>query len=177
MAEFKDFWVAVGQPGAYSANMTYDMVYGLNRDFGIKIKHAPFSVMPKIKNVVVQSWKDEDGDEVWLPRRSGSSLGSYVPAITHEAVEYNPTFVIFNTADRYGEYQFANDAIRELLSKIEGRWLKIWDEYTQVGYDGVYLTDVDDDPKFKRRNYDHVEFQLKFRVNGTNIDAPFAGIG
>lgn len=178
MEPFKDFWIAVGQPGAYTQNMKCDEVFGLNDRFGIKIKHAPFSVMPKIKNVVVQSWKDEDGDDVWLPRRTGSTPGSYVPAITHEAVDYNPKFVIFNRADDDGDIApTANEAIRALIKAIEGRWLKVWDEYTQIGFEGVYLVDVDDDPKFKRRNYDHVEFELKFKINGVNIDEPFEGVG
>lgn len=169
---FKDFWIAVGQPGAYSKSMQYDEVFGLNARFGIKIKHSPYSPMPKIKNMVVQSWKDEDGDDVWLPRVTDSATGTYKPAITHEAVDFVPKFVIFGDA----AVTNSNQAIRELLNAIEGRWLKIYDEYTQMGYEGVYLTDADDDPKFKRRSYDYVEFELKFKVNGPNIDAPFDGI-
>lgn len=170
--EFKDFYIAVGQPGAYSNDMVYDEVFGMNDRFGIKIKHAPYSPMAKIKNVVVQSWKDEDGDDVWLPRATGNVPGEYVPAITHEAVEYNPRFVIFGDA----EVMDSNNVINEMRKVIEGRWLKVWDEYTHMGFEGVYLVDIDDDPKFKRRNYDYVEFELKFRVNGTNITAPFEGI-
>lgn len=170
--EFKDFWIAVGQPGAYSKNMEYTEVFGMNARFGIKIKHAPYSPMAKIKNVVTQSWKDEDGDDVWLPR-SIDKDGNYIPAVTHESVDYNPVFVIFGDK----EVVNSNSAIRDMLQLIEGRWLKIWDEYTQMGFEGVYLTDVDDDPKFKRRNYDYVQFTLKFKINGTNIDAPFEGVG
>lgn len=170
--EFKDFWIAVGQPGAYSKNMEYTEVFGMNARFGIKIKHAPYSPMAKIKNVVTQSWKDENGDDVWLPRAIDKD-GNYIPAITHESVEYNPVFVIFGDK----EVVNSNSAIRDMLQLIEGRWLKIWDEYTQMGFEGVYLTDVDDDPKFKRRNYDFVQFTLKFKINGTNIDAPFEGVG
>lgn len=172
-SHFKDFFIAVGQPGPYSNNMEYSEVFGLNQRFGIKIKHAPYSPMAKVKNVVVQSWKDEDGDDVWLPRTAGSTPGTYNPAITHESVEYNPTFVIFGDKDKVD----SNAIIRQLLNVIEGRWLKVWDEYTQMGFEGVFLVDVDDDPKFKRRNYDYVQFALKFKINGTNIDAPFEGVG
>ena len=172
MAErFKDFWIAVGQPGAYSNSMQYDEVFGMNERFGIKIKHSPYSPMPKIKNVVVQSWKDEDGDDVWLPRVAGTG-GTFLPAVTHEAVDFVPKFVIYGDANMVN----SNQAIRDMLKLIEGRWLKIWDEYTQMGYEGVYLVDADDDPKFKRRSYDFVEFELKFKVNGSNIDAPFEGV-
>lgn len=172
---FKDFWIAVGEPGAYSNSMQYGEVFGVNARFGIKIKHAPYSPMPKIKNVVTQSWKDEDGDDVWLPRTIESTQGgvtTYKPAITHEAVDYIPKFVIFGDA----AVMNSNQAIRDLIKAIEGRWLKIYDEYTQMGYEGVYLVDTDDDPRFKRRSYDYVEFELKFKVNGPNIDVPFEGI-
>lgn len=175
---FKDFYIAIGEPGPYSNLMNYNSVIALYNDFGIRIKHAPFSPMAKIKNVVVQSWKDEDGDDVYLPRVTGSTPGSFEPAITHEAVEFNPTFVLYESnLDTDGNFTaIANQRIRDLVNKIQGRWLKIWDEYTQIGYEGVYLLDVDDDPKFKRRNYDFVEFQLKFRINGAGIDSPFEGI-
>lgn len=172
-ARFKDFWIAVGEPGAYSKSMVYDKPFGVNERFGIKIKHSPYSPMPKIKNVVVQSWKDENGDDVWLPRKTGSQTGTYEPAITHESVDFHPKFVIFGSTEKVN----SNDAIRRFIQAIQGRWLKVWDEYTQMGYEGVYLEDVDDDPKFKRRNYDYVEFELKFKVNGDNLDAPFDGIG
>lgn len=176
---FKDFYIAIGEPGAYRKNMEYDVsdIIALNNDFGIKIKHAPFSVMSKIKNVVVQSWKDEDGDDVWLPRATDSETGQYKPAVVHESVDYNPRFVFYVRGDR--DYRRdANQMISGLVKRIEGRWLKVWDEYTQIGYEGVYLVDVDDDPKFKRRDgYVHVEFELKFKVNGNNIEAPFYNIG
>lgn len=171
MTDFKDFWIRVGQPGAYSQNMSYGQPFGLDDIYGIKIKHAPMSLMPKIKNVVSQSWKDEDGDDAWMPMNASSE-----PAIVHEAVDYQPTFVIYYRADDDGDKKFANDAVTSLIKRIEGRWLQMSDDYTQIGYDGAYLVDVDDDPKFKRREgYEYMEFWLKFRINGTNVIAPFKG--
>lgn len=171
--QFKDFYIAVGQPGAYTKSMVYDKIIALNRDYNIKIKHAPFSLMSKIKNVVVQSWKDEDGDDVFLPRVKDSQTGLYKPAVTHEAVDYNATFVFYEPNNSSA---IANQRIRSFIQEIEGRWLKIWDEYTQIGYDGVYLLDVDDDPTFRRREHDSVIFELNFKINGVALDAPFSGI-
>lgn len=174
MNDFKDFYIAVGQPGAYSKSMEYDPdIIALNRDYGIKIQHAPFSLMPKIKNVVVQTWKDEDGDDVFLPRVQGDTPGTWKPAITHEAVDYKPIFVLH---EKNNDIAIANIRLREFIRRIEGRWLKVWDEYTQIGYEGVYLYDVDDDPDFKRREHDTVVFELFFKVNGAAIDAPFEDI-
>lgn len=168
---FKDFYIAVGEPGAYSESMEYEVPpIGVFADYNIRIKHAPLAVMPKIKNVVVQSWKDEDGDDIWLPFTTDDN-GKKIPAVTHEATEYTPTFVFFSPNN--GQ-PIATQNIRALMDRIKGRWLKLWDEYTQLGYTGCVLLNPDEDPKFKRRNYDYVEFQLTFRVNGTCVDTPFA---
>ena len=169
--QFKDFWIAVGQPGAYSDSMVYDDVFGVFDRFHLRIKHAPYSLFSKNKNVVVQSWKDEIGDDVWLPQKQGTQYGTYVPAITQDAVEYKPTFVYFANNQELDD--LANSYIYDFIQAINGRWLKIWDEYTQIGYTGVYLLDVDDDPKFKRRNIDHVEITFTFKINGTSINEPF----
>lgn len=177
---YKEFWIGVGEPGAYtkSATISKENIIDLYRTYGIMVKHAPYSTMPKIKNVVVQSWKDEDGDDVWLPRVTDSQTGEHMPAVTHEAVDYNPTMLFYITSNDGDFEREANQMIRGLVKRIEGRWLKIWDEYTQIGFEGAYLVDVDDDPKFKRRDsYVIVEFELKFKINGANIDAPFEGIG
>lgn len=171
--EFKDFWISVGPMGAYTKDRSqYSEPFGMNKNYHFKVKHAPYSVMPKIKNVVVQSWKDEDGDDVWLPRATSTEPGIYIPAITHEAVEYNVKFVYFES----NESESVDSKIRSLLKRIEGHWLIIHDEYTGIAFEGAYLVDVDDDPKFKRRNYDHFEFTLKFKVNHPNIQYPFRGI-
>lgn len=164
---FQDFWIAVGQPGAYSENMQYDEVFGMNERFGIKIKHAPYSFKPKAKNIIEQNWKDENGVDAWLPMTNNGAA-----AVTHEALTFNPKFVIFGDAN----VTDSNKLITQMLEVITGKWLKIWDEYTQKGYEGVYLVDIDDDPRFKRRSYDFVEFGLNFKINGVNIEAPFTGI-
>lgn len=165
---FKDFYIGVANPGAYTKSATYQW-FGVKREFGIMVKHTPYSLMPKIKNVVVQSWLDEDGDDVWLPQVQDSLSGVYKPAVTHEATELTVTFVAYFTKDKDGNKMDANTQIRRFIERIEGRWLQVWDDYTRIGFDGVYLVDVDDDPEFKRRNYDYVKFDLKFKVNGRNI--------
>ena len=171
-AGFKDFFIRVGGPGAYSSSMAYAPAFGVAEKYHCHIKHAPFSMMNKIKNVVVQTWRDEDGDDVWLPRVQSSTPGVYEPNIKHDAVEYKATFAYFETGDNAD----ANNKVRLLKEELEGRWLQIFDTYTGIGYDGVYLVDVEDDPKFKRRNYDMVVFTLTFKINGSPITSPFEEI-
>lgn len=169
--QFKDFYIAIGEAGAYSANMKYQTPIGVYEKYGIMVKHAPFSLMKQIKNVVVQSWADEEGDDVYLPMSSSGK-----PAVTHEATEYTVTFVLYqNNGSREGHPSTpANTQIQRFVDDIEGRWLKIYDSYTGIGFDGVYLQDVDDDPRFLRRNVDLVIFDLKFMVNGKPLEAPLA---
>lgn len=169
--EVKDFYIAIGQPGAYSASMEYSSPVAVYDTYGCLVKHAPYSLMSNIKNVVVQSWADEEGDDVYLPMSSDGR-----PAIVHDAVDYSVTFV-FHHSNKVGGVSmddYANQQITRLVSAIEGRWLKIYDAYTGIGFDGVYLQDVDDDPRFIRRSHDTVIFELKFKVNGRPLDAPLA---
>lgn len=168
---FKDFYIAIGQPGAYSSSMQYDPPIGVYSNYKIMVKHAPFSLMSKLKNVVVQTWQDEEGDDVYLPQNSQG-----VPAAVHEAVDYQVTFVFHQPNGMgYGAFtEYANQQISRFVADIEGRWLKIYDSYTGIGFDGVYLQDVDDDPRFHRRKQDTCIFNLSFKVNGRPLEAPLA---
>lgn len=168
MRDFKDFYIKVGEAGAWSRNMDYDQPFGVYNEFGIMVKHAPFSMMSKIKNVVVQSWPDEHGDDVYLPKNADGT-----PSMVREAVDYEVQFVYHRQSNDDAWSDCANRAIKNLIDRIQGRWLQIYDEYTGIGYDCVYLQDVDDDPKFRRRGYDTVIFTLTFKINGEPIESPF----
>lgn len=245
----KDFLISIGKPGAYSANDNdYQKQIGVYKDYHILIKHSPFTVFPKIKEPVRQTWKDENGDDVWLPKArqnvevektvptdnivsyightitiggmkltkeslvsiaigetlinlnnvtveysvlSGitqitftgpepagaisiiykSTTTTDVPLDLHDAFDFEPTFVYFRKSP--SNENEAKNNITNFVNAIKGRWLRIFDEYTGIGYDGVYLDSTDQDPKFKKRSYDHVEFSLHFRINGTLTTVPF----
>lgn len=245
----KDFLISIGKPGAYSANDNdYQKQIGVYKDYHILIKHSPFTVFPKIKEPVRQTWKDENGDDVWLPKATQNvevektvptdNIVSYightitiggmkltkesivsiaigetfinlnnvtveysvlsgitqitftgpepagairiiyksitttdVPLDLHDAFDFEPTFVYFRK-NPSNENEAKNN-ITNFVNAIKGRWLRIFDEYTGIGYDGVYLDSTDQDPKFKKRSYDHVEFTLHFRINGTLTTVPF----
>lgn len=258
----KDFLISIGKPGAYSANDNdYQKQIGVYKDYHILIKHSPFTVFPKIKEPVRQTWKDENGDDVWLPiatrvvsdtvkevpsgdidkdttnkvitvsglklkksdleeicvidrhgikvsvvynknvgtdniseisyTENGDTVIKYsnillsgslhvtyhevlteiVPLDLHDAFDFEPTFVYFRKSP--SNENEAKNNIASFVNAIKGRWLRIFDEYTGIGYDGVYLDSTDQDPKFKKRNYDHVEFSLHFRINGTLTTVPF----
>lgn len=139
--------------GAWSQNLTYNRAFDTKRDFGLYIKHSPFSIMPKPKNIITQTWKDEDGDDVFIPDQ-----------IFHEAYEMELEFIYL------WEDHLANKRIHDFIETIEGRWLKMYETYTQQGRGGIYLIEADTDPTFKRRANDYVSFKAKFRVNQPDLN-------
>lgn len=173
LANYKPFLIQIGAPGAWSNNLFQTKVSNVSNvpgeytqidtmSYGAVVKHMPFSLMKKMKDVVVQTWKDEEGDDVWLPKDANGN-----PVVFHEAVEFTVDFVF------HEKLADANHSLRELVKAIEGRWLRVFDYYTGIGFDGVYLSDVDDDPKFKRRDHTTVIFTLTFKANGNSNDTPF----
>ena len=147
--------ISVGTSGSYSSSMTYSKPFDTLVKYGLYIKHAPFTLMPKVKNIVTQTWKDEDGDDVYIPS-----------SVVYEAYDLELEFVYLDPGET------ANAQIRQFIADITGKWLKIYDSYTKVGRQGVYVISADEDPQFKRRDgRDLLVFNVKFRVNDpkTNV--------
>lgn len=163
---YKPLLIKVGTAGAYSEDMVYeDNVISTLRDYGLWIKHSPYTIATKSKNVVVQTWKDEDGDDIFLPETG----------ITHESQDVEFTFVYFR-ADG-----MATVNIQRFIDRIKGRWLKIYDTYTGIGRKGCCYMEADQDPEFKRRptldyktTRDTVIFNVKFKVNCPDLDVPLS---
>lgn len=139
--------------GAYSDNLEYNPVFDTKERYGLYIKHTPFTLRPKPKNIITQAWKDEDGDDVFIPEK-----------VVHEPYEFECEFLYYRMDN------FANQNILAFLREIEGKWLQIYDSYTQMGRRGVYLMEVDEDATFKRRNNDYVVLKVKFKVNDPDTD-------
>lgn len=140
--------------GTFSPNLKYMPPFDTKERFGLWIKHNPFTLIPKPKNIVSQTWQDEDGDDVFIPS-----------TIYHEPYEIEIEFIYYNFDE------MANIRINEFLKEIEGKWLQVYDSYTKIGRQGLYMIECTEDPHFKRRNNDYVEFSVKFKVNDpdTNI--------
>lgn len=154
MEVYQPLLISVGAAGCFSSSMTYSVPFDTNAQYGLVIKHAPFSIAPKPKNIITQSWKDEDGDDVFLPG-----------TITREAYDLELEFVYFQPDND------ANSQIRKFVSDISGKWLKVYDTYTKIGRQAVYMVEADDDPQFRRREgRDCLVFKVKFRVNDPNTN-------
>lgn len=156
MAEvYKPFLIAVGEAGAYSDSMKYEKPFDTRESYGLWIKHVPYMMFPKVKDIVTQNWADEQGEDTWLP----------TAGIVNEAYDLSVDFVYL------AKDGMANERIRAFIERIRGKWLKIHDGYTNIGRQGVYLQEFDQEPTFLRRGLrDVVIFKVSFRVNDPNTN-------
>ena len=106
--------------------------------------------------------------DVWLPKTG----------IVNKAYDFDAEFIY------YADDGMATENIRDFANEIKGKWLQIYDTYTKMGRNGVYVSEFDADPPFKRRKIqtreldengtpairDYVYFKVKFRVNDPNTD-------
>lgn len=162
------FLIAVGEAGSYKESMVYQRPFDTLEKYGLFIKHAPYKAFPQIKNLVTQDWPDENGEDVWLPKTG----------IVNKAYDFNAEFIY------YADDGMATENIRAFANEIKGKWLQIYDTYTKMGRKGVYVSEFDPDPPFKRRKIqvreldesgtpairDYVYFKVKFMVNDPNTD-------
>lgn len=135
--------------GSFSESLVYEQPFDTKERFGLWIKHAPFTILPKPKNIVSQVWKDQDGEDVFIPE-----------TITHEAYDMKLEFVYMRNDG------MALENIRNFINEIEGRWLKMYESYTRQGRQALYLSATEDEPTYRRRDTNNlVIFSATFRVN------------
>lgn len=145
--------IKVGKSGAYSKTMEYEDPFDTKESYGLWVKHTPFTVMPKTKVLISQTWNDENGDDVFL-----SDAGAKC-----EAYDWPVDFVYLENDG------LAHKRITEFINRIHGKWLRIKDSYSKMTRDGVYVSEVNMEPRFKRRgDKDLVIFSVTFRVNNPN---------
>lgn len=150
--------IKVGKTGAYSTDMEYEEPFDTKEVYDLWIKHAPFTILPKTKSLISQSWKDEDGDDVFLSE-SGAKC---------EAYDWKLDFVYLENDG------LAHTRINDFVKRISGKWLRIHDSYSNTTRDGVYVLESDQEPRFKRRgNKDLVIFSVTFRVNNPDFQEEF----
>lgn len=146
---YKPLYIKIGQSGAYSESMQYDRTIDTKYDFGLYVKSVPFIIQPQVKNIITQEWKDEDGEDAYIPS-----------VVTHKAYDFTVEFIyLWNDG-------MANVRINQFIETIRGKWLKIYDTYTQTCRKGCYMVECNNSPSFKRRfDMDYVYFKVKFKCN------------
>lgn len=152
--DYLPLMIKVGKTGAYSKNMEYEDSFCTKESYKLWVKHAPFTILPKTKGLISQTWKDEDGDDVFLAA-DGTKC---------EAYDWKVDFVYLEN-DGMAHVHIAN-----FVKRIQGKWLRVHDSYSKTTRDGVYVSEFDQEPRFKRRgDRDLVIFSVTFRVNNPNF--------
>lgn len=155
--DYLPLYIKVGTAGAYSKSMEYEEPFDTRSAYGLWIKHIPYMIMPQIKEPITQTWNDEDGDDVYLP------LGG----VKCEAYDLDVDFVFMS------DFGDANIVIPRFVSRIKGKWLRLYDSYTRTVRDGVFVKKIDDTTFRSRKNKDIIKIRVKFRVNNPNFNGEF----
>jgi hypothetical protein len=157
-SEYLPLYIKVGESGAYSDSMSYEEAFCTKEAFGLWNQHVSFVIAPKIKTPITQTWLDEDGDDVFLPP-SGIKNESYDLTYSFAYIENDG---------------MANVKISQFIKRIRGKWLKIYDCYTNTCRKGVYLEEIGEPNRYKRRGDQEVfEIELKFKCNFPDFDETF----
>ena len=106
MDDYKPFLIAVGSSGCYSSGISYAQSFDTKKEYGLYVKHSPFTFRPRVKNIITQEWIDQNGkiisdaaelnDSVW--KTFGHKQWPHIPGWrkrkTHKAhVDYMKTWL------------------------------------------------------------------------------------
>ena len=56
MDDYKPFLIAVGSSGCYSSGISYAQSFDTKKEYGLYVKHSPFTFRPRVKNIITQEW-------------------------------------------------------------------------------------------------------------------------
>lgn len=128
-------------------------------NWGIVCKDFPFKLHGEAKELPVTDWKDEDGDDEYIPNEL--KIASY---------EMDVEFVY------KGDMNTANTKIKGFLDYLTGRGgtgaeLMVYDTYTKIGRQKVRFVSVDPDVFYRQEEGgDVIVFVVTFKVNDPVTD-------
>ena len=128
-------------------------------NWGIVCKEFPFKLYGEAKELPSHDWKDEDGDDEYIP--------SELPIASYE-VEVKFAYK--------GVMDSANANIKGFLDYLTGRdgsgaELMVYDTYTKIGRQNVRFVSVGDDVFYRQEEGgDVVVFSVTFKVNDPVTD-------
>lgn len=128
-------------------------------NWGIVCKEFPFKLYVEAKELPSHDWKDEDGDDEYIP--------SKLPIASYE-VEVEFAYK--------GVMDSANASIKGFLDYLTGRdgsgvELMVYDTYTKIGKQHVRFVSVSDDVFHRQEEGgDVVVFSVAFKVNDPVTD-------
>lgn len=130
-------------------------------DFGIWCKDFPFKIFGEAKELAITDWKDEDGDDEFIP-----------DVIRIKAYDIDVEFCY------KGEVNSANVKINDFLNYLTGRdgggvSMKVYDDYTGIGRQKLRFKSTSKDAEIVRNDTDGdiIIFNVTFKVNDpvTNV--------
>jgi len=132
-------------------------------NWNIVCKDFPFQLYGEAKELANHDWKDEDGDDEYIP--------SILPIASYEIdVEFAYK----------GDMGTANSKIRSFLDYLTGRdgtgsEMQVYDTYTKIGRQRIRYVSVEDDMFFRQEDSgDIIVFVVKFKVNDPVTDITLA---
>lgn len=143
----------------YFKKMNDALVVDTFDNWGIVCKDFPFKLYGEAKELPSTDWKDEDGDDEYIP--SELKIASY---------ELEVEFVY------KGDMNTANTNIKAFLDYLTGRGgtgaeLIVYDTYTKIGRQHVRFVSVSDDIFWRQEEGgDVVVFVVTFKVNDPVTD-------
>lgn len=124
-------------------------------EWGMVAKTNPFPVLPNPKDVYVNEWKDEDGDD------------EYNAQMYYDAFEFDVQFYVKTVGDN-ADAELVSQ-IESFFSKIRAGEFRIYDSYTGLGRQKVRYAGFNEDEYRKRKKsgtgWTRAIFTVKFKVN------------
>ena len=162
MSEYKKFLIL-----QYGSDGPVGDVVDSQRLWNIVCQECPFKHLPETKDLPKRDWFDEDGDDVYIP----------TDGIKIKAYDMDVQFLyVGEEADMSTNLKGFIDFICGRTNIINGSivttnvtrsvLLKVYDEYTKTGRQGVYVQSVDNELYFFNDvSVDAIaQFKVKFRV-------------
>lgn len=121
--------------------------------WGVVCKDFPFAVYGETKELPKRDWKDEDGEDTFIPDR-----------LYMQAYDLDVEFAY------KGEMDTANEKVIGFLDYLSGKddsgaELKVYDTYTKIGRQSVYYKSVEPDLFVRKTDEgDVLTFSVTFRV-------------
>lgn len=135
--------------------------------YGIVCQEFPFKYLPESKDLAKRDWNDEHGDDVYVPT-DGMKMKAY---------DVEAKFLYSGSkADMATKIK---NFVKFIYGRNEGGapMLSVYDEYTQTGRRGVYVTEIDEDIYFYSNTSlgGVASFKVKFRVTDPVTDITLVG--
>ena len=123
--------------------------------YGIYCMDIPFRVGSAAKDIHKRSWKDEDGDDEYIPPTG----------IRMQAYEMTVKFGF------KGNKFSANKSISDFANYLRSGMFSIYSEYTRIGRQHVRLSGIDENAQLVRSDDgDILVFSVKMKVNDPVTD-------